>query len=135
VSDEGRALMTIDVQTLQSGLRKLLAPGQPLPMEYVFTCAPPIHACMPDHISHAAPAHRHVGTRAREHACTPVARLSQPTLRRFIKAFYLPADDILEWARAHPEYSVKHLSGLVAVTGVNTMAKKKILSQLEKGGS
>ena len=164
VSDEGRALMTIDVQTLQSGLRKLLAPGQPLPMDYVFTCVnprpphPPAPACM------YARTHAFARLRARtcpscESLCTPVlasafARLRPargacehacvhggvghaPLLasRRFIKAFYLPADDILEWARAHPEYSVKHLSGLVAVTGVNTQAKKKILSQLEKGGS
>ena len=63
---------------MQAGLRRLLAPGQPLPMEYVFT---------------------------------------------YIKAFYLSADDILEWSRAHPEYSVRHLSGLVALTGVNTQVE------------
>lgn len=86
ISNEGRAMMTIDVQTLQAGLRRLLAPGQPLPMEFAFT---------------------------------------------YIKAFYLGAEDILEWSRAHPEYSVRHLSGLVALTGVNTQAKKKIISALE----
>ena len=30
-------MVTIDVQTLQAGLRRLLAPGQPLPMEFAFT--------------------------------------------------------------------------------------------------
>ena len=71
----------------QAGLRKLLAPGQPLPMEYVFT---------------------------------------------YIKAFYLPADEILEWSRAHPEYTVRHITGLVSLTGVNTQTKKKLISALEK---
>ena len=48
-----------------------------------------------------------------------------------IKAFYLGADDILEWSRAHPEYSVRQISGLVALTGVSTQAKKKLLTALE----
>ena len=86
ISNEGRAMVTIDVQTLQAGLRRLLAPGQPLPMEFAFT---------------------------------------------YIKAFYLGADDILEWSRAHPEYSVRQISGLVALTGVSTQAKKKLLTALE----
>ena len=50
----------------------------------------------------------------------------------FIKAFYLPADEILEWSRAHPEYTVRHITGLVSLTGVNTQTKKKLISALEK---
>ena len=87
ISNEGRAMLTIDVQTLQAGLRRLLAPDQPLPMEFAFT---------------------------------------------YIKAFYLPADEILEWSRAHPEYTVRHITGLVSLTGVNTQTKKKLISALEK---
>ena len=52
-SDEGRALMSLDVKTLQAGCRSLL-PGQPLPMEYV---------------------------------------------DNYIRALYLPSDQILEWAQ------------------------------------
>ena len=63
-------MVTIDVQTLQAGLRRLLAPGQPLPMEFAFT---------------------------------------------YIKAFYLGADDILEWSRAHPEYRLGVGVGYVRV--------------------
>lgn len=29
----------------------------------------------------------------------------------YLKAFYLPPEQILDWAKAHPEYAVRHLSG------------------------
>lgn len=43
----------------------------------------------------------------------------------YIRALYLPSDQILEWAQLHPEYSVRHLSGLVSLTGVGATLKKK----------
>jgi len=78
-SDEGRALMSLDVKTLQAALHKLF-PALLLPMGYVDS---------------------------------------------YIKAFYLPPDHILEWARAHPEYSVRHLTGLVSVTGGGAQMKRR----------
>ena len=62
-SDEGRALMSLDVKTLQAGCRSLL-PGQTLPMEYV---------------------------------------------DNYIRALYLPSDQILEWAQvAAPHAQMPH---------------------------
>jgi len=42
----------------------------------------------------------------------------------YIKAFYLTENDILEWCKAHPEYSLKQLLALVNV-GVGQLMKKK----------
>lgn len=78
-SDEGRALMSLDVTTLRAGLRKLM-PGQDLPMSYVDD---------------------------------------------YIKALYLPHEQILGWAKAHPQYSPRHLTGLVTVTGAAASMRKK----------
>jgi len=83
-SDEGRALMSLDVKTLQAGLRKLL-PGQALKMDFV---------------------------------------------DNYIRAFYLPPEQLLDWARLHPEYSVKQLTGLVSVIGVGAHLKKKEQQEL-----
>lgn len=78
-SDEGRALISLDVTTLHAALRTLL-PDQPLPTAYV---------------------------------------------DNYLKAFYLPHEHILDWAKEHPEYAVRHVSGLVAVSGAGASLKKK----------
>ena len=91
-SDEGRAQMSLDVKTLQTGCRTLL-PDQTIRMEYV---------------------------------------------DNYIRALYLPADQILDWAQMHPEYSVRHLSGLVSLTGIGTTMKKgehqKLMQSLQELG-
>ncbi|KAL3916406.1 MAG: hypothetical protein SGPRY_006832 [Prymnesium sp.] len=51
-------------------------------------------------------------------------------VENYIRALYLPSDQILEWAQLHPEYSVRHLSGLVSLTGVGATLKKKEQQEL-----
>ena len=35
----------------------------------------------------------------------------------YIRAFYLPSEQILQWARAHPEYTAEMLKGVLNVSG------------------
>ena len=53
-------------------------------------------------------------------------RCERPTTRvsarrsygdNYIRAFYLPSEQILQWARAHPEYTAEMLKGVLNVSG------------------
>ena len=54
----------------------------------------------------------------------------------YIKAFYLQPDELLQWARSHPEYTVRHLTGLVSVSGMGAQLKKneqqKLIASLQE---
>jgi len=43
----------------------------------------------------------------------------------YLRALYLPPQELLAWARAHPQYSVRHRTALVALNGVSSGLKKR----------
>jgi hypothetical protein len=64
------------------------------------------------------------------HKLLPDQPLPMDYVDNYIRALYLPADQILDWAQLHPEYSVRHLSGLVSLTGMGAQMKKKEQQEL-----
>ncbi|KAJ4970113.1 hypothetical protein NE237_003212 [Protea cynaroides] len=87
-TDEGRALMSLDLQVLINGL---------------------------------------------QHFVSANVRPKLQIVETFIKAYYLPETEFVHWARAHPEYSKNHISGLInLVATMKSWKRKTRLEVLEK---
>ncbi|XP_076887217.1 uncharacterized protein LOC143537306 isoform X2 [Bidens hawaiensis] len=87
-SDEGRALMLLDLQVLINGL---------------------------------------------QHFVTVNVKPKLQTVETFIKAYYLPETEYVHWARAHPEYTISQMVGLInLVATMKGWKRKNRLEVLEK---
>mmetsp|Transcript_18844 Transcript_18844/g.53314 ORF Transcript_18844/g.53314 Transcript_18844/m.53314 type:complete len:108 (-) Transcript_18844:367-690(-) len=43
----------------------------------------------------------------------------------YIRAFYLPPEDLIAWARSHPQYLMRHRMAMMTLNGVYAGLKKK----------
>ncbi len=52
----------------------------------------------------------------------------------FVNAYYLPLEDLPDWARDHPEYQLKHVLALVgtnADAATNRTKRQQVVTTLE----